>query len=116
MSSNTVIQLAQNNLCSMNNSTIYYNLKRSIYKYRRSINVHTEKIRLGFHANLLCTFSSYLEFRFITSPHLDILSAFFQSTTSIYKNLLLLSKIICPKGILHKAKKKSKKEEKKPNS
>ena len=59
----------------MYNSTIYYNLKQSIYRYRRSINIITEKIRLVFRANLPCPFSSTLGFRFISSSQLHILSA-----------------------------------------
>ena len=67
----------------MYNSTIYYNLKRSIYRYRWSINIHMEKIRLGFNANLLCPFSFYLGFRFASSLHLYILSVCLKYATNL---------------------------------
>ena len=69
-------------LHSMYNSTIYYNLKLSIYRCRRSINLHTEKIRLWFCANLLCPFSSWVGFEFPPFLHLDILGTFFSWSTS----------------------------------
>ena len=57
----------------MYNSTIYYYLKRSIYRGGRSINIITENIRLGFHANSPCPFSSTLGFGFISCSQLDII-------------------------------------------
>ena len=56
----------------MYNSTVYYDLKHSIYRNGQSINIITEKIRLVFHANLPCPFSSPLGFSFISSSQLYI--------------------------------------------
>ena len=67
----------------MYNSTINYRLKLSIYRCRRSINLHMKKIRFQSCANLLCPFSSRVGFEFQHSPHLDILDTFFSCTTCI---------------------------------
>ena len=80
----------------MYNSTIYYNLKRSIYRDRWSINIITEKIRLVFCTNLPCPFSSYLGFRFISSSQLYILKCvhgicYKQYTFNLTKKIILIS-------------------------
>ena len=65
----------------MFNSTIYINLKRIIYKCRRSINIHMEKIRLQSPDNPLCPCSSLDGFGFDPSPHLNTLSTIFSCAT-----------------------------------
>ena len=79
-------------------STFYYNLKQSNYSYRQSINIYTEKIRLGFHVNLLCPFGSWVGFRFIASPHLNILSVFFQYATGILLFMFIPVSVVLEKG------------------